>query len=105
MQRFLIGQSLSLASLALAAMLLGAPPAAAQMKGNFDAADANHDGKVTLQEYEAYATSRLDAANGPMAQRFKQLSPEQQTARLQQRFEKMDKAHKGYLERGDWSGS
>jgi Ca2+-binding EF-hand superfamily protein len=42
---------------------------------------------------------------GRMAQRFKQLSPQEQAARLQQRFAKMDSAHKGYLDRNDWSGS
>jgi Ca2+-binding EF-hand superfamily protein len=85
--------------------LAGTPAAAAQLKGNFDVADANHDGRVTLQEYEAYATSRLMAANGRMAQKFRQLSPQEQAARLQQRFAKMDSAHKGYLDRNDWSGS
>ena len=85
--------------------MAGTPATAAQLKGNHDAADANHDGRVTLQEYEAYATSRLMAANGRMAQRFKQLSPQEQAARLQQRFAKMDSAHKGYLDRNDWNGS
>jgi Ca2+-binding EF-hand superfamily protein len=97
--------NMRMTSLAVLVALVGTPAAAAQLKGNFDAADANHDGRVTLQEYEAYATSRLMAANGRMAQRFKQLSPQEQAARLQQRFAKMDSAHKGYLDRNDWSGS
>jgi len=71
------------------------------MKGNFDDADANHDGRVTFQEYEAYTANRLMAANGPRVQSFKQLSPQEQAARLQQRFEKRDNGHKGYLDRND----
>jgi len=85
--------------------LLAACATHAQMKGNFDDADANHDGKVTLQEYKDYVTNRLSAANGPLALRFKQLSPEDQAQRLQKRFNKMDHGHKGYLDRDDWSGS
>jgi hypothetical protein len=54
-------------AIALVAVFAGATCAQAQMmRGNFDDADANHDGRVTLQEFEAYATGRLMAANGPM---------------------------------------
>jgi Ca2+-binding EF-hand superfamily protein len=95
----------ALAMAALAAMsLLGTPLAQAQMRGNFDDADKNHDGRVTLQEFETYAAARLMAANGPRARRFKRLSPEQQATLLQQRFERMDRGEKGYLDRNDWSG-
>ena len=92
---------------ALVAMLglMAAYAAQAQMKGNFDDADANHDGHVSLQEYKDYVTSRLSNANGRIARRFKQLSPEDQAARLQKRFDKMDHGQKGYLDRKDWSGS
>ena len=96
--------TLAIATVAMAVPLLGTPPARAQMKGNFDDADRNHDGRVTLQEFETYAAARLTAANGPRAQRFKRLSPEQQTALLQQRFERMDRGEKGYLDRNDWTG-
>jgi Ca2+-binding EF-hand superfamily protein len=75
------------------------------MRGNFGDADGNHDGHVDLQEFEAYATNRLMAANGVVAQRFKQLSPDEQVTRLQQRFDRMDRGHKGYLNRNDWTGS
>jgi hypothetical protein len=75
------------------------------MRGNFDDADANHDGRITRPEYDAYATQRLAASNGRMGERFKQLSPQEQAARLQHRFEKMDKGNKGYLDRSDWAGS
>ncbi len=95
---------LTMAALAVVVALVGTPIAQAQMRGNFDDADTNHDGRVTLQEYEAYATSRMMAANGRMAQRFKQLSPQDQAARIQHRFGKMDHGHKGYLDRNDWNG-
>lgn len=87
------------------AVLSGSGPAMAQMKGNFAAADANHDGRVTLLEFQAYATNRLMAVNGPRAQRFKQLSPQDQAARLQRRFERMDVGHKGYLVPSDWKST
>jgi Ca2+-binding EF-hand superfamily protein len=90
---------------ALAAVLLGTPVVQAQVRGNFDDADTNHDGHVTLQEYETYTTNRLMQANGPRAQQFKQLSPDEQAARLQRRFNKLDKGQKGYLDRNDWNGS
>jgi Ca2+-binding EF-hand superfamily protein len=98
-------KALSMAALVLAAALTAAPLAQARVQGNFDEADANHDGRVTLQEYETYVTNRLMSANGPRAERFKQLSPQEQAARLQQRFERLDKGHKGYLDRNDWNGS
>ncbi len=85
--------------------LLGACGAYAQAKGNFDDADANHDGKVTLQEYQSYVTQRLNTSDGRLARRFKQLSPQDQAQRLQKRFDKLDHDHKGYLDRKDWSGS
>ena len=93
------------AIVALAMTILGAPLAHAQIRGNFDAADTNHDGRVTLQEFEAYAAHRLATGKGPMAARFRELSPDQQTARLQQRFDQMDHGNKGYLDRNDWSNS
>jgi hypothetical protein len=92
------------ATLALAMTLAALPPALARMRGNFDDADANHDGRVTLQEFMAYATRSLSAASGPRAQRFNHLDPQQQSALLQQRFNKADTGHKGYLDRGDWNG-
>ncbi len=67
-------------------------------------ADANNDGRVTLQEYETYTTNRLMARDGPMAQWFKHLSPEEQSTRLKQRFEENGRGHKGYLDRKDWDG-
>ena len=96
---------LGLASLALVLLVAGAPPAEARNLGRFAAADANHDGRVTLKEFEAYETARLMAANGPMAERFKALSPQEQAARIEQRFDKLDSDDKGYLDQADWNGS
>jgi hypothetical protein len=101
----LLSRPLRAAGLALAMIIVAATAVDAQSRGNFDDADANHDGHVTLQEFEAYATKRLMSANGPMAQQFKKLSPTEQTARLQQRFETLDHGHKGYLDRNDWDSA
>ena len=105
MRLFPNGRQVRAAALVAMIALAGAGAAQAQMKGNFDDADANHDGHVTLQEYKDYVTAYLTNANGRLARRFKQLSPEDQAARLQKRFDKMDHGQKGYLDRKDWSGS
>jgi hypothetical protein len=85
-----------LASLALTAVQ-------AQMKGDFDAADANHDGHVTFDEFSTYAKQQLGGANSRRARRFKLLSTDQQDAALRKRFDQADRNHKGYLDRSDWS--
>lgn len=95
--------ALKLAALAIVAAVAGMPGAQAQVKGNFDEADVNHDGHVTLQEYEAYITNRLMNANGRRAQRFQQMTPQERDAALQRRFERLDRGHKGYLDRDDWN--
>lgn len=105
MKLFSNGRQAGVAALVALLGLTGTCAAQAQMKGNFDDADANHDGRVTLQEYKDYTTARLANASGRLARRFKQLSPEDQAARLQKRFDKMDHGQKGYLDRKDWSGS
>jgi Ca2+-binding EF-hand superfamily protein len=97
--------SLRIAALATVMVFGAACAVHAQVKGNFDDADTNHDGHVTLQEFAAYATTRLAAATGPRAQAFKRLSPSEQADRLQKRFQALDKGHKGYLDRNDWGGS
>jgi len=94
--------STGLAALAAAVALSGTACAHAQDRGNFEDADTNKDGHVTLQEFEAYATKRLTDGSGRLARRFQKLSPEQQTARLEQRFQKLDRDHKGYLDKNDW---
>jgi hypothetical protein len=61
------------------------------MKGDFGAADSNHDGRVSFDEFAAYARQKLEQANGRRAQRFKQLSSQQQTNLLRERFDKADR--------------
>ncbi len=82
---------------------LGPAPLAYAMKGSFAAADTNHDGKVTLAEFQTYATRMLMMSSGFRASRFQKLSPAQQAAVLQKRFEKADSGHKGYLTPDDWA--
>lgn len=98
---------LAMTAAALACVILFAATGAAhsQTRSSFDQADVNHDGRVTLQEFETYATSRLMAATGSAAQKFRHLSPREQQARLRKRFEKADKDHKGYLDRADWNAA
>lgn len=91
-------------ALAIIAALMAAPSAYAKNLGDFNIADAKHDGHVTLQEFSTYETQRLQASNGLMAQRFKQMTPQEQEARLQARFKKLDSGNKGYLDQNDWNG-
>jgi Ca2+-binding EF-hand superfamily protein len=77
--------------------------AQAQMKGDFDTADSNHDGHVTFEEFSAYAKQQLNDINSRKAQRFRQLSTQQQETVLRKRFDRADRSHKGYLDRSDWS--
>jgi hypothetical protein len=84
--------------------LAGGAVAHAQSKVGFDAVDSNHDGRVTLQEYETFTTQRLMASSGRAAQKFKEMNPDQQESRLRARFNKLDRGHKGYLDRNDWPG-
>lgn len=103
--RFARLAGLAAAAALSAGTLAAASLAHAQIRGDFDQADANHDSRVTLQEFQAYATQQLTSRSGPMAQRFKQLSPDKQTALVKRRFDKADSSHKGYLTRQDWAGS
>ncbi len=96
--------SIGMATLLVATAMAVTAPVQAQVKGNFDDADTNKDGHVSLQEFETYATQRLLAGTGRLARRFQQLSSEQQSARLEQRFNKLDRNHKGYLDKNDWAG-
>ena len=84
--------------------MLGVPLANAQMRGRFDDADSNYDGRVTLAEFEAYAKASLASADSPRTRRFHELSPDRQTAILEHRFENMDHGHNGFLDRNDWNG-
>lgn len=78
-------------------------PTRAAAPDTFDLADTNHDGRLTLEEFEAFITQRLTQRQGPGARAFRRLSPEAQRARLKMRFQQLDRGHKGYLDRGDWS--
>jgi len=91
-------------ALAMMAALMAASTAYAKNLGNFNAADANHDGRVTLQEFSTYETQRLETSNGFTAQRFKKMTPQEQEARLQARFKELDSGNKGYLDQNDWNG-
>ena len=79
--------------------------AQAAMHGNFDDADANHDGRISAEEFDAFATGRLDASSGSRAQMFRQMTPAEQATHLKDRFDRMDNGHKGYLDRSDWNAS
>ncbi len=90
-------------SLALSVLFLGLASAThAQTDKRVERADADHNGRVTLQEYENFVGDRLMKAKGPQAQRFRSLDPEQQATILERRFHKLDKDHKGYLVPGDF---
>ena len=85
-------------ALAIAGLLICAASAAnAQSAKTFGRADVDHDGRLSLEEYETFAGNRLMKAKGPHGQKFRSLDPEQQAAVLQKRFQKLDKDHKGYL--------
>ena len=94
-----------IAALAFATAIATLSSAHAAPANRFDKADANHDGRVTLQEFEAFTGNQLMSGNGKAAQKFKQLGPDQQAARLQRRFQKLDRDHKGYLTREDFSAA
>lgn len=91
-------------AMGIAIVAASALPAQARMLGNFDEADANHDGKVSPQEYQAYASRQMASRNGRLAQRFKALGPQEQQARLKQRFDAADADHNGMLDRKEWGG-
>lgn len=80
-------------------------PARAGTPDTFDLADTNHDGRVSLTEFEAFVTERLMQGHGRAAREFRRLSPEAQRARLESRFQLLDRGHKGYLDRDDWNAA
>lgn len=79
------------------ALFCVASAAQAQTDKRFDRADSNHDGRISLQEYESFAGNRMMKAKGKHAQKFRTLDPEQQAALLERRFHKLDRDHKGFL--------
>ncbi|GBQ27257.1 EF-hand domain-containing protein [Gluconacetobacter sacchari] len=68
----------------------------------FQAADTNHDGHVSRDEFESFARARMASAGGMRAAMFSRLSPEDQKARLDEKFSQMDEGGKGYLTPDDW---
>lgn len=92
---------------AAVALCLATPVAhaqSAQSAKRFDRADANHDGRLSLQEYETFTGDRLMKAKGKFGQKFRSLDPEQQAAVLEKRFHKLDKDNKGFLVPADLPG-
>ena len=92
-------------TLAAAAVLALTPLVAAEAGGRFDKADANRDGRVTLQEFEAQTTRNMMNGQGKRAEKFRQLSPQQRAERIQRRFHRLDEGGKGYLTRGDFEAA
>jgi Ca2+-binding EF-hand superfamily protein len=92
-------------TLVVAAALALTPLVAAEAGGRFDKTDANRDGRVTLQEFEAQTTRQMMNGQGKRAEKFRQLSPQQRTKRIQRRFHRLDEAGKGYLTRGDFDAA
>lgn len=69
---------------------------------SFQVADANHDGRISHEEFEVFARSRMATAGGMRAAMFKRLTPEEQKARLDAKFAQMDTKGKGYLTPDEW---
>ncbi len=69
---------------------------------SFQAADANHDGRISQDEFEAFARARMASSGGMRAAMFGRLAPEDQKARLDEKFAQMDSGGKGYLTPDDW---
>jgi Ca2+-binding EF-hand superfamily protein len=92
-------------ALGVALGLAFATAAHAQNLGSFSAADVNHVGCITLQEFSAYETKRLMAGHGFIAGRFQQMAPQEQQARLAARFKQLDKSHNGCLDQSEWNGA
>lgn len=97
----------------------------AQRHGGFDRADANHDGRVTLDEYVAFrerahvrASRRIEAElketdltqaerddllrRQANEQRFAQLTPDQKQARLKSDFARHDRNGDGAIDPAEW---
>lgn len=105
MSRVAIGRTIMLALLAAVTSLSGVGSVHAQSLGSFAEADARHDGRVTLQDFEAYERRRLLTAKGRLAQRFRALRQGEQAQRLEHRFRQLDRGAKGYLDAADWTAA
>jgi Ca2+-binding EF-hand superfamily protein len=81
------------------------PLSAQAAGGRFNKADANRDGRVTLQEFETLTNHQMMNGRGQRAEKFRQLSPQQRAKRVQRRFYRLDEGGKGYLTRGDFKAA
>jgi hypothetical protein len=93
------------AALGIALGLTFISAAHAKNLGSFTSADVNHDGCVTLPEFSAYETKRLMAAHWFIPHVFQQMTPQEQAAHLQARFEQLAASHKGCIDQREWNGS
>ncbi|MCQ9154193.1 EF-hand domain-containing protein [Acidomonas methanolica] len=93
---------LGLAGLALSDEAFAQDGSGDRRMASFQAADANHDGRVSQEEFEAFAKARLASSGGMRAAMFGRLPPEEQKARLDEKFAQMDSGGKGYLTPDDW---
>ncbi|WP_086644487.1 EF-hand domain-containing protein [Acetobacter sp. DsW_063] len=73
-----------------------------QRTESFRSADTNRDGRISEEEFEAFVKIRLGSSGGMRAAMFNRLTPEEQKARLDEKFAQMDASGKGYLTLDDW---
>ncbi|HYC66242.1 MAG TPA: hypothetical protein VEC14_16045 [Reyranellaceae bacterium] len=92
---------LSLTLLAVAGICLAAAAAEAR-DGRFERMDANHDGRVSLAEFDSFTSRKMMTGSGKAAAKFQQLNPQQRAKRIQRRFHRLDEGRKGYLTRDDF---
>lgn len=93
---------LAMNALAGAARAQSRDPQQDRRLASFQAADTNRDGRISRDEFEAFARARIAASGGMRAAMFGRMDPDQQKARLEERFFQMDDDHKGYLTPADW---
>ncbi|MBS0966476.1 EF-hand domain-containing protein [Acetobacter okinawensis] len=68
----------------------------------FRSADANHDGRLSYEEFEKEVRTILENKDDFEGRGFRLLGEETQKAILNERFRKMDIGNKGYLVLSDW---
>lgn len=87
----------------LSGMAFAQEASADRRMASFQTADANHDGRISQDEFAAFARARMASSGGMRAAMFGRLAPEDQKARLDEAFARMDSGGKGYLEPDDWN--
>lgn len=71
----------------------------------FIAADTDHDGKLSFDEFKALVQrleARRAAKHPDAASRVAKLTPDQLDARLHKRFDRIDADHDGFIETAEW---